>query len=403
MKARAILHVDMDAFYASVEVHDRPELRGLPLIVGGSANRGVVAAASYEVRKFGVHSAMPIREALARCPHAVCVAPRMERYQAVSAEVFAVFAEFTPEVEGLSLDEAFLDVTASVSLFGAPRAMALAIKARVRECTGLSCSVGVSHNKLLAKLASDMRKPDGLYEIPADSVAAILDPLPVGRLPGVGPKTLPRLTGAGIATFRDLRLARDAVLVPILGRGAGELRERAAGHDEREVEAHYAEQSVSAEETFEHDLEDARALVRELGYLADRAVRRLRERSYACGRVVVKIRRQDFSTITRSATLANASDESAQLYATALRLFETWRAEEPATPVRLLGVGFAGLVPAAQLGLFAAAPSALPAGRPLDPALDSIRARFGSDAVRRASSLDRDGEKNDGFTGVRRR
>jgi DNA polymerase-4 len=405
---RLILHVDMDAFYAAVECHDRPELKGLPLIVGGTANRGVVAAASYEVRRFGVHSAMPIKTALARCPHAVCVPPRMARYREVSDEVFAVFAEFTPIIEGLSLDEAFLDVTASVALFGSPVDMARAIKHRVRERTGLSCSVGASHNKLLAKLASDMQKPDGLVEIRPQAVTAMLDELPLRRLPGVGPKTLPRLEAAGLATFRDLRLAPDAVLVPVLGRSAAELRARAAGSDDRPVAAHYVEQSVSAEETFADDLVDSQALLAELARLADRASARLRERELEAGRVTVKIRRKNFSTLTRSGSCQPASADSTQLAALARTLFADWRASEPATAVRLLGVGLGALLPAGQLELFAAhaghrvAPVP-PVGRRLDPTLDGIRARFGADAVRRGTSLERPVAKDDGFTDVRRR
>jgi len=368
----------------------------------------VVAAASYEVRRFGVHSAMPIRMALARCPHAVCVPPRMARYREVSDEVFAVFAEFTPIIEGLSLDEAFLDVTASVALFGSPVDMAGAIKRRVRERTGLSCSVGASHNKLLAKLASDMQKPDGLVEIRPEAVTAMLDGLPLRRLPGVGPKTLPRLEAAGLATFRDLRLAPDAVLVPVLGRGAAELRARAAGSDDRPVAAHYVEQSVSAEETFAEDLVDANALLGELARLADRASARLRERALEAGRVTVKIRRKNFSTLTRSGSCQPASADSTQLAALARTLFGAWRSSEPATPVRLLGVSFGALAPAAQLELFAAeagqkVAQVPPAGRRLDPTLDGIRARFGADAVRRGTSLERPVAKDDGFTDVRRR
>ena len=186
---RTILHVDMDAFYASVEQHDRPELAGKPVVVGGSGGRGVVAAASYEVRRYGVRSAMPMREALRRCPQAVVVTPRFKRYREVSAQVFEVFREFTDLVEGLSLDEAFLDVTASTGLFGSGEDMAREIKKRIRERTGLTASVGVAHNKLLAKLGSGMNKPDGLTVIRPEDVRATLDPMPVGRLFGIGPKT----------------------------------------------------------------------------------------------------------------------------------------------------------------------------------------------------------------------
>src|SRR6202034_3297464 len=202
--ARAVLHVDMDAFYASVEQHDNPQLAGLPLIVGGTGPRGVVAAASYEVRKYGVRSAMPMRQALERCPQAVCVRPRMARYQEVSQVVFGVFNEFTPLVQGLSLDEAFLDVTASREPVAA---IAEQVKRRIRERTGLTASVGAAGNKLVAKIASDLRKPDGLMIVTADNLRATLDPLPVRRLPGLGGKTGLRLEAAGVKTLGDLRVA----------------------------------------------------------------------------------------------------------------------------------------------------------------------------------------------------
>src|ERR1700690_2317681 len=207
---RAILHIDMDAFYASVEEQDRPELKGLPLIVGGTSGRGVVAAASYAVRRFGVRSAMPMSEALRRCPHAVCVQPRMARYKEVSERVFAIFHEFTPLVEGLSLDEAFLDVTGSRQLLGGAESIGAEIRRRIRTDPGLTASVGLAPNKLLAKIASDLNKPDGMCRIGTDNVHAILDGLPIEKLFGVGPKTLPGVHAAGIRTFGDLRLAGDA-------------------------------------------------------------------------------------------------------------------------------------------------------------------------------------------------
>jgi DNA polymerase-4 len=208
---RKILHVDMDAFYASVEQRDRPELRGKPVVVGGDV-RGVVAAASYEARKFGIRSAMPMREAERRCPDLVRIPVRMAHYQAVSDEVFAVFHQFTPLVEGLSLDEAFLDVTGSVSLFGSAESIARTIKARIRERTGLTASVGVAPNKLVAKIASDLDKPDGLVVVPAGNLQSILNPLPVRVIPGIGPRTGNRLERAGIRTIAELRAAPDSVL-----------------------------------------------------------------------------------------------------------------------------------------------------------------------------------------------
>ena len=296
---RAILHVDMDAFYASVEQRDRPELRGQPLIVGGTSNRGVVAAASYEVRKFGVRSAMPIREALRRCPHAICVKPRMSVYREVSHQVFAVFHEYTPIVEGLSLDEAFLDVTASLSLKGDAVTIARGIKQRIRAETRLAASVGVAPNKLVAKIASDLEKPDGLAVINADNMRAVLDPLSVRRLPGLGRKLGERVEAAGLATFGELRSAPDAVLWPIFGRDSQRMRERASGIDERPVMSEWDEKSISAEETFFTDLGDHARMHAEVLRLADRAGTRMRAQNLAAGCVAVKIRRDDFTTFTR--------------------------------------------------------------------------------------------------------
>jgi DNA polymerase IV len=404
---RAILHVDMDAFYASVEAHDRPELAGRPLIVGGTTHRGVVAAASYEVRRFGVHSAMAMREALTRCPHAVVVAPRMARYREVSDQVFAVFAEFTPVIEGLSLDEAYLDVTASQGLLGTPTAMARAIKARVRAQTGLPCSVGVSHNKLLAKIASDLEKPDGLCAIAPEDVHARLDPLPVRRLHGVGAKTAARLEARGLLTLGALRSAPEAELWPVFGRHAPLIRARAAGEDDRPVIAHWQEQQVSSEETFERDLDGVAELDAALAALADRASARLRARGLVAGHVTVKIRRADYSTLTRGQVVSPPTQDSAVCYAMARRLFWHWREQEPKAAIRLLGVSLGALGPASQLDLFAVAQPSLRtsdrAGIRLDPVLDDIRSRFGVDAVCRASNLDTPAIKQDGFTEVRRR
>ncbi len=409
---RAILHVDMDAFYASVEQQDRPELRGKPVIVGGDSRRGVVAAASYEVRKFGVRSAMPTRVALQRCPSAIVVPPRMGRYRDVSAVVFQIFADFTPLVEGLSLDEAFLDVTASQTLFGDPGEMARAIKARVRTQTGLTASVGIAHNKLLAKIASDLGKPDGLHHIEPTQVTRTLDSLPVSRLPGVGPKTGARLEQAGIHTFGDLRTASDGALAPIFGRHSSHMRARASGQDDRPVLADVAEQQVSAEETFDQDLQAPKQVRVELARLVDRVSIRLRRKQLEGSAVSIKVRRSDFTTYTRTRSFEPPTADSGTILGVAQELLERWFAEQPDSAVRLLGVGIGSLVPATQLDLFGAAASAdtgallipdpVRVSARIDPALDEIRARFGDSAVRRASSLDRS-EKNDGFTGVRRR
>jgi DNA polymerase-4 len=248
---RSILHVDMDAFYASVEQRDNPELRGRPVVVGGGTNRGVVAAASYEARKFGIRSAMPMAEALRRCPELCRVRSRMSLYQAVSEQVFEIFRRFTPVVEGLSLDEAFLDVSSSLALFGSPVEIAGAIKREILAATELTASVGVARNKLVAKIASELDKPDGLTVLFPEHYSARLDPLPVAVIPGIGRETLKRLDRVGIHTVRELRTAADRDLEPIFGRFTTKTRDRAAGIDDRPVVASREEKSISAEETYD--------------------------------------------------------------------------------------------------------------------------------------------------------
>jgi len=380
---RAVLHVDMDAFYASVEQHDDPSLAGKPLVVGWEGGRGVVAAASYEVRRFGVHSAMPMRTALRLCPHAVCVRPRMARYQEVSARVFGVFREVTPLVQGLSLDEAFLDVTASQGLLGGAVDIARRIKGRIRELTGLSASVGVAPNKLVAKIASDLDKPDGLTVVEAGRVREVLDPLSVRRLPGLGRKTGARVEAAGIHTLGELRSAPDAVLWPLFGRYSAWIRERASGLDDRPVLPEVEDKSLSAEDTFEEDIGDARALHRQLARLADLAASRLRQRGLMAGCVGVKIRRGDFTTFTRQRSIAPPSCEGRAVAAVAAELLSRWLTGNPGAKLRLLGVVLTELTPASQLGLFEQ-----PRLQGLDAALDEARARFGSRALRRGSTIE---------------
>jgi DNA polymerase-4 len=386
---RAILHIDMDAFYASVEERDRPELRGKPLIVGGAGGRGVVAAASYAVRRFGVHSAMPMREALRRCPEAVVVHPRMARYQEISQQVFAIFHEFTPLVEGLSLDEAFLDVTASQQLLGGPEVIGAEIRRRIAKQTGLTASVGVAPNKLLAKIASDLNKPDGMCRIDAGNLREILDPLPIHKLFGVGRKTLPTVLEAGIRTFGDARAATDEVLWRAFGKHGKAMRDRAGGLDDRPVEPDREEKSISAEETYDTDIRAASELQAQLVHLADRTASRLRAQKLLAGRVSVKIRRADFTTYTRQRSLEPPTQDTAIVSAAAQALLRAWLASQPRAAVRLLGVGVSDLQSLRQSDLFS---DPLPdAGSRLDSAVDGIRDRFGDGLLTRASHLPRHG------------
>ncbi len=380
---RSILHVDMDAFYAAVEQLDNPELAGQPVVVGGTGGRGVVAAASYEVRRFGVHSAMPMREALRRCPQVVVVRPRFKRYREISGQVFEIFREFTDLVEGLSLDEAFLDVTGSIGLFGSAEDMAREIKSRIRARTGLTASVGVAHNKLLAKLASEMRKPDGLTVIRPAEVAATLDPLPVGRLFGIGAKTAARLEEDGVFTLGQLRRAPESVLWPLLRRETRTFRDRASGIDDRPVVSDAPEKQISAEETFDTDIRDRKELQERLAQLADRTTARLRERQLKAGMVSIKVRRRDFETFTRQKSFNPPTQETRLVAQVAADLLDAWLAEQPRAAVRLLGVGVSGLLPARQLDLFTSLESG--ESQRLDEALDKIHGRFGTEAIRRGT------------------
>jgi DNA polymerase IV len=393
---RAILHVDMDAFYASVEKRDNPGLVGKPVIVGWPGGRGVVAAASYEVRKFGVRSAMPMSTALRLCPDAICIPPRMQRYREVSGVVFGVFHEITPLVQGLSLDEAFLDVTESQALLGEPAAIARRIKDSIRSRTGLTASVGVATNKLVAKIASDLDKPDGLTVVTEQRIRAVLDPLSVRRLPGLGRKLGEKVEAAGLRTLGELRAATDAVLWPLFGRDTPRMRDRAAGVDDRPVQPDLEEKSLSAEDTFAQDVADPRKLDTELCRLADLAGGRLRSRGLMTGRVGVKIRRHDFSTFTRQRAIAPPTQEDLTVRNVARELLSRWLAEHSGAKLRLLGVVLTDLSPASQLGLFDRRPEQRPAGPidkgardpRLDSTVDEVRARFGRDALRRGNTIE---------------
>ncbi len=383
---RAILHVDMDAFFASVEQHDRPELAGKPVVVGHPGARGVVAAASYEVRRFGVRSAMPMSTALRLCSAAICVPPRMTRYRDVSRQVFAVFHEITPLVQGLSLDEAFLDVTGSIELLGTPPAIARRIKDEIRSRTGLTASVGVATNKLVAKIASDLEKPDGLTVVPAERIREVLDPLSVRRLPGLGRKLGEKVEAAGLRTLGQLRGAPDALLWQLFGRDASGVRERAAGVDERPVLTDLEEKSLSAEDTFARDLQDPRALDTHLCRLAQTACQRLRHKGLMTARIGVKIRCHDFTTFTRQQAIAPPTQAERAIRDVARDLLRRWLTEHRGAKLRLLGVMLGGLSPARQMGLFETAERGGDEAR-LDSALEQVRARFGDAALRRGNLL----------------
>jgi DNA polymerase-4 len=393
---RVILHADMDAFYASIEQRDRPELRGRPVIVGGTGPRGVVSAASYEARRFGVHSAQPTGLARRLCPEGVFLPGEMAKYTRESARIFEIFGRFTPLVEGLSLDEAFLDATGTGRLFGPPRALAERLRAEVRAETGLACSVGIGPVKLVAKIASDVAKPDGVVEVPPEAVREFLAPLPVGRIWGVGPVAQARLTAAGIPSMGALAAADPARLKALLGDWGLAAARLARGEDLREVDPWRDPVSYSEENTFAEDVVDRALLERTLLAHAEAVARRLRRDELRARRVVLKLklgrRRSEgprgYPVLTRHATLPAASDDGAVIAEAARGLLAR---AGPSEPVRLLGVGATGLVPAAdpQLSLFGPPGSSLRRDR-LNRALDALRERFGPGAVTRATARDVD-------------
>lgn len=391
--ARCIIHLDLDAFYASVEQLDDPSLRGQPVIVGGTGRRGVVAAASYEARRFGVHSAMPTARARRLCPHGVFLRPRFERYEELSHRVFDIYRRYTPLVEPLSLDEAFLDVTASRALHGSGRDIALAVKQAVRAGTGLTVSAGVAEVKMAAKIASDLGKPDGLTVVEEGTVAAFLAPLPVRRLWGVGPVTGAALRRLGIATIGELARFPEAVLVEKLGTQGRHLIALAKGDDPRPVVTDEAARSIGAEDTFEEDLQGLEALWPRLLDQIERVARRLRAAGARGRTVVLKLKYADFTLVSRRCTLPEPTDDAAAIAGAVRR--DLSRADLT-RPVRLTGVsvsGFEGEAPEAsgQLGLFQPRHERRGEKRRdrLNAALDVIADRHGDGAVRPATLAER--------------
>jgi DNA polymerase-4 len=384
---RTIAHADMDAFYAAVEQRDRPELRGRPVIVGGGGRRGVVSAASYEARRFGVHSAMPGYEARRRCPDGVFLSGDMARYRRESRRIFEIFHRFTPAVEGLSLDEAFLDLTGTERLLGPARGVGERLRREVRAETGLAVSVGIAPIKMVAKLASDAAKPDGLLEVPPDGLLDFLHPLPVRRLWGVGPVTGDRLEAAGFRTVADLAGADRDALGRLLGDWGLRLAALSRGEDVREVEPYREAVSMSEENTFADDVDDPARLERAIVRHAESVARRLRRSELVARTVVLKLKParrrrpgpRGYDLVTRRATLPEATDDGETLARVASGLLAAWGLPEP---VRLLGVGVTNLVPgdAAQLPLFE--PGRARRER-LNRALDAIADRFGADALAR--------------------
>jgi DNA polymerase-4 len=373
---RIILHVDMDAFYASIEQRERPELRGEPVIVGGSRERGVVATCSYEARPYGVHSAQPMSEALEKCPDAVVVEPRMSLYAEVSREIMEILGNYTPVVEKLSLDEAFLDMSGSRRLFGEPREMAAQIRADIEEETDLTASVGIAKNKFLAKLASDLDKPDGVTDVPRGSERDYIAPMDVGKIWGVGPKAKQTLNELGLETIGDVAEADEAWLRGELGNFAGHIQSLARGEDDRPVVADSQQKSVGSEGTLRENIRGASAVADQLRGHCQTVARELRKKELKARGVRVKVRYDDtFSLATRQVKLPTAADDSKTLYQTAkTRLSEL----DLTRPIRLVGAAAYDLVDAGeavQADLFAS--STADQESELEHTLDAIREKFG--------------------------
>ena len=379
---RTIIHADLDAFYASVEVLDDPSLRGRPVIVGGArGERGVVSAASYEARRFGVHSAMPIRTAERLCPTGVFLPGRPDRYRELSDRVMGIFRSYTPVVEPISLDEAFLDVTGSAAAFGNGEAIGRQIKNRILDEAGLVVSVGVASNKLCAKVASDLRKPNALVVVPPGGEAAFLAPLPISRLWGVGPKAQQALRDFGVQRIGELAALPEATLHRRFGQHGGELVRRALGIDPSRVIPSQPPKSIGHEHTFEHDVVDPRFLESTLLDLAESVATRLRRHRLAAGAVQLKLRYEGFETLTRQEPLPHQTRDSEPIYAAGIELLR--KTLVPGRAVRLVGLTAINLSDVQQLTLF----DGLEREERLSASIDAVRERFGENAITRARLL----------------
>ena len=389
MWQRAIIHLDLDAFYAAVEVLDNPTFKGKPVIVGGSRERGVVSAASYEARRFGIHSAQPMARAMSLCPQGIFLPVRMPRYSEVSKRVFEIFHRFTPLVEPLSIDEAFLDVTGSVTLFGSPDDIAKKIKQKVVEEIGLTVSAGVAPNKFVAKIASDMHKPDGLTVVREGEVKAFLSPLPIAKLWGVGKETQKALSLLGVRTIGDLSSISVDILEAKFGKHGTHLHLLSQGIDEREVETAREVKSIGKERTYSQDLVDMHGIKRQLLSLATKVSRRLRRQGFQGKTLTLKVKYMDFVQLTRSTTLPQAIDDEREIFRSCCSLLD--KTEAGRRPIRLLGITLSQLrdrEKETQLALFRTGKDA-EESKKLNLAVDKIRDKYGEDAILPGTLLDK--------------
>jgi DNA polymerase-4 len=383
-----ILHIDMDAFYASVEQLDNPQLKGKCVIVGGTSNRGVVSASSYEARQFGVRSAMPIYQAKQKCPHGIFVPPRMGRYKEVSQKVMALLRDFSPLVEPVSIDEAYMDITGCQRLFGEPQETAREIKRQIKETVQLTCSIGVAPNKFLAKIASDLEKPDGLTMILPDKVSAFIDALPIKKVPGVGKKMHRQLELLSIRTLGDVQRLPEKTLVKHLGKFGQRLHALSSGTDHSAVTPHASHKSISSERTLAADTRDTKLLKRYLLRQSEDVAKQLRKAGVRAKTITIKIKDADFKQVTRRTTITIPTQSSKTIYRYAERLMDNFKITKK---IRLIGVGtsgFSSVTASLQMGLFENNEDTKDEWEKVDKTLDSIGKKFGKDVIGRATLKD---------------
>jgi DNA polymerase IV len=378
-----ILHIDMDAFFALVEVRENPSLAGKQVIVGYDGNRGVVLSATYEARKLGVHSAMPMSRALRLAPNAIVVEPDHEKYSEVSENVMAIFESITPMVQPLSVDEAFLDISGAQKLMGTPSQIGEVIRARVSDEQGITCSVGVASTMFVAKLATNFAKPDGLHVVPADKVIEFLHPLPIGALWGVGEKTAEQLSRLGLVNVSDIANTPVKTLARVVGQAAAEhLYELSWGRDPRTVTPNQAEKSIGAERTFESDIDDPEEILAQILDLSNKVAKRLRAANYFSRTITIKVRFADFTSVTRSKSLPSSTDLATDIYATSKSLFEAMHLQR--ARIRLVGVRATGLVPTSESSVQLEFSNRDSGWREAEEAMDQVSLKFGNSAVKPA-------------------
>jgi DNA polymerase-4 len=382
MSESTILHVDMDAFYASVSIKDNPKLQGKPVVVGAGV-RGVVLSANYEARKFGIRAAMPVGRAQRLAPTAIFIPPDHTRYHEVSEHVMKIFRDVSPHVEPISLDEAFIDVTGAKRLLGSGREIAMMIRAKVEKEQGITCSVGIAHNKFIAKLASQHCKPNGLLEIATDQILSFLHPLPANAIWGVGPKTNEQLEKLGLRTVGEIANTPLSTLIRALGEAAGtSLYELAWGRDYREVISYEPEKSISAAETFASDIDDPEEILREFLRLCEKATLRMRDAGYCAKTISIKVRFADFKTITRSKKMDQPISGTKESFEVAKQLYLALKLDR--VRIRLVGVSLEGLTPADEAAEQLLIGQRDVGWREADSAIDRVKAKFGRGSVRPA-------------------